>query len=169
MSSNIPGLKDLIAQEGGYLGKLIAFDPGITTGWASFNNGELLDYGQLTTPHVILMYEGAKSLLPPYESMGGHMCVEDYRIYKWHAKDHSWSDLQTPKNVGILELLASLYGIPLYLTMAQQPKAFVTDEKLVAWNLYQKGKRHALDAIRHAVYHMVFYKQVKAAIQQKII
>lgn len=81
---------------------------------------------------------------------------EEYRVYAWRAKQHSWSNIPTLRLIGGLQMLCTQRDIPIIFQSAQQAKGFSTDEKLKAWDLYQVRKRHANDAIRHAVYWLVF-------------
>jgi hypothetical protein len=53
-------------------------------------------------------------------------------------------------------MICTQKDINLYLQGAQQAKGFSKDDKLRAWGLYQVGKRHANDAIRHATYWLLF-------------
>lgn len=84
------------------------------------------------------------------------VAYEDYRVYAWEAEKHKWAALHTPKLIGALVTLCVLKEIPCYGRMAYAAKNFVTDEKLKAWGLYTKGKKHTRDATRHAVYQLVF-------------
>jgi hypothetical protein len=84
------------------------------------------------------------------------IACEDYRVYSWESEKHKWAGLHTPKLIGVVVALATLHRIPVKMRMAITAKQFVTDEKLGEWGLWQKGKRHGRDAIRHAVYHQLF-------------
>lgn len=84
------------------------------------------------------------------------IAYEDYRVYAWEAEKHKWAALHTPKLIGSILAVARLSGRPCVGRMAYAAKNFVTDDKLKAWGLYTKGKRHARDATRHAVYQLVF-------------
>lgn len=84
------------------------------------------------------------------------IAYEDYRVYAWEAEKHKWAALHTPKLIGSILAVARLSKIPCVGRMAYAAKNFVTDDKLKAWGLYTKGKRHARDATRHAVYQLVF-------------
>jgi hypothetical protein len=45
------------------------------------------------------------------------------------------------------------------MMMAQQAKAFWTDEKLKLVGLYEPGMKHARDALRHLLYLICFGKK----------
>lgn len=135
--------------------RLLAVDPGETTGWALFANLDLVDCGQI--PTKLDPAGELEKLLDKTQPLV--VVAEDYRIYKWKAKQHTGSDLFTPRLLGALDLLCHQRGIPLYLQMAQLAKVFCTDDKLKHWGFYKKGQRHARDAIRHGCYWLVFGKQ----------
>jgi len=84
--------------------------------------------------------------------------MEDYFIYANKLKQHLSSDLFTTRIIGAIEGLAGVRNIPVVMHSASQAKGFVTDEKLKAWQMYEvtKGQRHARDALRHAVYFLIF-------------
>lgn len=141
---------------------LLALDPGGTTGWAHFVGTELAVSGQVDTSDL---REGILNVLDlfdyfpdnPHERSCG-IVMEDYRVYGWKTEQHTWSELHTPKLIGGITALATIYQLPLYMQMAQQAKGFCTDEKLEEWGMYKKGERHARDAIRHGCYLRMFHK-----------
>lgn len=138
---------------------LLALDPGETTGWAYFEITDLKECGQLDTKDQDNMVGAIQELLARTKPA---ICViEDYRVYGWKAKDHSWAELHTPKLIGVIRALCYLQKIPTVLQMAYQAKNFVTDDKLKAWGMYSKGQRHARDAIRHGCSYMLFAKPEK--------
>jgi len=135
---------------------LLAFDPGQTTGWACFCRGELVAVGQ--TSKIDAVEKALPQLEDVFERIHPTLVIiEDYRVYAHKAKAHSWNSLHTPKLIGAIQALCSLRKIPVVMQMASS-KQFVTDEKLKAWNMHNKGMRHALDAIRHGCYYLLFDK-----------
>lgn len=146
-------------EQNGYT--ILALDPGYTTGYCIFHitggTPRLKDYGQITTikDDIIQWSELSKFL-------GGHffdiMVCENYRIYQQKLERHSFSPVLTLRLIGGLEYYASMNRVPIHYQMASQAKAFVTDEKLKHWEFYQEGMKHCRDAIRHAIYFMLFHK-----------
>jgi hypothetical protein len=140
---------------------LLVFDPGETTGFAHFRQGELSNGGQLATKTIL---EGAPLLLDTIcMTMPTRVVMEDYRVYSWKSKQHEWEKLHTPQVIGAVRgLLACphLYSkmaiIPVIMQMAVTAKQFCTDEKLKQWGFYIKGQPHARDAIRHGCYYLLF-------------
>jgi hypothetical protein len=139
--------------------RLLALDPGETTGWALFVEGELKDAGQIVARH-----NPAQALVELFNKTNPtDVVAEDYKVYSWKIRDHSWSNLFTPKLIGALQMLCAQRRIPLTMQMAQSAKGFCTNDKLYMWGLHKHGKRHADDAIRHAVYFLLFGKGTKHA------
>jgi hypothetical protein len=142
-----------------YLGPVIGVDPGETTGFALINNAKLVKWDQIETDTPLKawynlgkIFEETKHQFPE----GVDVACEDYRIYSWKSKDHSWSAVHTIKVVGYVQILAHTHGFNLKMRMAQQAKAFMSDKRLEEWGLYQEGQRHARDAIKHAAFHVLF-------------
>lgn len=145
-----------------FCGRLLAIDPGETTGWCLFQGksrpGGRIDYemefcGQIPTWPMKEALNGFEKLLTYGPS---HILYEQYRVYEWKADDHSWSSIPTLRIIGCLETLALQRAITPYNQSAQQAKNFCTDERLREWGLYQKGMRHARDSIRHACFFLLF-------------
>ena len=152
---SIPAFAELIARKRGETGisglpsRILAIDPGDTTGWALFVDGTLAEWGHVggnfTTLETLI-----KTARPDV------LVVEEYRIYGWRAKQHSWSDVPTLRLIGAIQMLAAQQRMPIVMQTAQQAKGFSEDEKLRAWNFYQTGMKHANDAIRHGCYYILF-------------
>lgn len=138
-----------------YAGRLITFDPGETTGFSVWDNNKLVEASQLNTYDV----KNSVSWLSEWVRMKtvGHNCkvvIEEYRIYSFKTEQHAWSDVHTIRLIGCLETLLTLGGIPYSMCGAGLAKTFATDQKLEDWGFYQRGQKHARDAIRHGVYHL---------------
>lgn len=134
--------------------RVVGIDPGETTGICCFEGPDLLDARQLKTKDAA---DGGAQILRYIKEWNPNvLVVEDYRVYAWKTQDHTWASLHTPRLIGILEYIGQTECIPVVKRMAQQAKGFCTDDKLKAWGLYQKGQRHSRDAIRHAVYYLLF-------------
>jgi len=140
---------------------LNAFDPGGTTGWARFQGLHLRGSGQLDTPDMISGPVVMRNHLQMYPCT--HMVIENYRIYGNKKDQHVNSDVHTLRLIGAIETLLTLgYGPTKQLSLGKQlasaAKGFVTDERLEDLGLWQKGQRHARDAIRHGIYYILFGK-----------
>lgn len=140
--------------------KILAFDPGEMTGWAVMQSGALEACGQIaTTTDSWTTMNGLETLI---KSIAPEVVVyETYRVYDWKSDDHKWSEIMTLQNIGVLKYFLGKYQIPHITNLAATAKGFVTDNKLMAWGFWQKGERHARDAIRHAVYTSIFDQEAK--------
>jgi len=137
-----------------YTKSLLSFDPGQTTGWAYFEGDALVKQGQAKTKDL---EEGIVNLTKMIDTLDPQEIVlEDYRIYSWKAKEHSFSELHTPKLIGSIYAIAHARGIPVTKQPAHLAKRFCTDKKLQLWKLYAPGQRHARDAVRHACFYILF-------------
>lgn len=149
---------DLLLAHRGYIprAKILCFDPGETTGAALFAEGRLMWKDQIRTKELPNCLQDIKGLLKTFEP---HLIVyEDYRVYSWKAKTHSWASLHTPKLIGGIDTLSFLSLTPTIKRMAVEAKTFCTDDKLKQWGMYQTSLRHANDAIRHGCYTLLFSK-----------
>lgn len=141
--------------------KIIAIDPGETTGICAFDSGELISATQLDTASLSDAYYSIRQycvtifssdqLSPPTK-----IVCEDYEIYAHKLKQHTWAKLHTPKVIGICAAIAYDLNSIFITRLASNPKSFVTDVYLRQNNLYIKGKRHARDAVRHAIYEVIY-------------
>jgi len=134
--------------------RILALDPGETTGFCVFEGPNLVVADQLKTKSVP---EGAWEIEKAVcKHNVAEVVMEMYRVYSWKAEDHSWQSLHTPRLIGAVEYVCFQLDVPLIQQTAQQAKGFCTDEKLKAWGVYQVGKPHSCDAIRHACYYLLF-------------
>ena len=158
---------------GKFRGRVLALDPGETTGWSvwdSHDNStryELFKCGQMDSwdknakpqtmqcikPCVLNFIQLLHTMQPD------EVVMESYRVYEWKADDHSWSDVPTLRIVGCIETYLHMRNIPYVFQTAQSAKHFVTDDLLQQWGYWVKGQRHARDSMRHALYYITFGAQ----------
>ena len=141
--------------------RIVALDPGETTGACIFYQGEMIDATQLVTIPISTAIEAFDSYIVS-TGVPDLVVYEDYRIYGWKADTHKWASLHTPKIIGVIETVCHFHDVPTEFRLAQQAKQFVTDARLEEWGLWLKGQQHARDAVRHAVYQLVHGKPQKA-------
>lgn len=135
--------------------RVLALDPGETTGFAYFMDRELITSGQLPTGSTLRAVPILEGEIFDEFSPDVIVC-EEYRIYQWRAKHHAGSDLHTARLIGVIECLCVQQHIPIRKQSAHIAKEFCTDAKLKDWGMYVAGQRHARDAIRHACYYQIF-------------
>lgn len=157
----------LHTQSAPFYGTLLALDPGETTGYAIFYcvgwEVRLIKYGQLPCTPLEKGIEAIREVIKETQQISSRdvpacdvrVVYEDYKVYAWKANAHSWESLHTPQLIGCIRMACKDNNIPVSTQMAQQPKGFVTDEKLHQWGFYQKGVKHARDAIRHGLYYLL--------------
>lgn len=136
--------------------RLVALDPGETTGACVFAGLELVHATQINTSDMTHAPRAINAFLNAQAPTV--LVIENYQVYQWKARSHTWSSLHTPRLIGFIEGWAHLQDppVPLIKQTAQQGKGFCTDEKLKEWGFYRPGERHARDAIRHACYYILF-------------
>jgi hypothetical protein len=95
------------------------------------------------------------------------LVVEDYRLYNTPATGaavQSFSQLETPRLLGVIEQTAVMNGIPIVFQMANVTKPY-TDDKLAKLNLLTKEKNrwwfrgnalndHERSALRHLLRYL---------------
>lgn len=156
----------LATQEGRspYRGPLLAFDPGWTTGWALFDELQLVRCGEFSAENIgeaslpiRSLVKGTWDAIPGYDELEpGEIVFEEYRIYKWKADHHIGSDLFVARVIGCIETWADHFNKPTHRQTAQIGKGFMVDEKLEAFGFKQKVMKHADDAIRHGAHFLLF-------------
>lgn len=135
-------------------GVLLALDPGETTGYAVFKEGQLKDQGQIKTWPMVECVQNIAHLIDVHKPT--RVVYESYQVYEWKTEDHSWSQIPTVQVIGCLQTLLILNDIPYWTQTAQIAKQFVTDQRLEDWGMWFRGIRHARDAIRHGTYFLLF-------------
>lgn len=143
--------------------RLLCLDPGHTTGWCLFENGELTKWGQSDT---VINRKGSNEGEISWEAMldifketkPTAIICEDYRVYAHKLDRHTNSPVLTLRLIGAIDFYAWDSDIPINYQMASTAKGFATDAKLKEWDFWQEGMRHSRDAIRHGIYYLLFSK-----------
>lgn len=126
--------------------RYLAIDPGLTSGWASYENG-INQAGELPFQEMIdfaeaWMYENYQRVRP------GAILLERFvvsqRTVQASRGDTNWS----METIGACRWLAHRYDHSFGLLNASDAKNFATDELLKALNWYRPGKPHGNDAQR---------------------
>lgn len=90
----------------------LAIDPGETTGWATFDSeGNVIRMGQFS------MAKLNEELTELVHSELKQVIIEDYKNFAW-KQQKKWSQNQTSKNIGKIELLCDLRSVPFFLQPA---------------------------------------------------
>lgn len=140
--------------------RVLAFDPGETTGHAYFSSCELVECGQLEPlegtrqPDLMAAYKLVVNRDPDV------IIYERFGLYESKAVQQIGSTFPTVEVIGVIKLGAlRLDGTEVISYPAATAKSFFTDARLKDMGLlpeYAHKNRHAADAIRHACYYIVF-------------
>jgi hypothetical protein len=129
--------------------KVIAYDPGITVGYAEGH----IDDGLMT----IVSGESKASHGTLWASLGlmkPDVIVCESFEFRRNARDNL--ELFSCELIGVIRLYAEINDCLLEMQTAAQGKGFFSDNKLRAAKLYRMGKPHANDAIRHLLHWYQF-------------
>lgn len=139
--------------------RLLCLDPGKTTGWCLFEKGKLTKWGQVDNCYDEQNID-VSGLLQLFKDVDPDFILyEDYRVYSNKLDRHAFSPVMTVRIIGAIETYCQMNNIKNHKQMATTAKNFCTDSKLEAWGFWQKGMRHARDAIRHGCYFLLFFKK----------
>lgn len=135
---------------------LLAIDPGKMTGWSelSYTSDSFTVHAsaELTVAEVWDILVNA--LDDPESEKPDVIVIEDFRITTGTGKLGSpdWS----LRLIGAIEYIGYKYDIPVVKQMPSNAKAFSTNEKLRAVDMWHRGGAgHANDSLRHAMLYMV--------------
>lgn len=131
--------------------RLLALDPGTTTGWAFFVDGELKKCGQCIGEDIRI----EKLILELNPTV---VVTEEYVLYPWAIRQQQWSDLPVSQLIGVIKFICKKQKVAIVMQGANLGKGFCKDARLRGWNYYITGKKHANDAIRHGCYLLLFGK-----------
>jgi hypothetical protein len=124
--------------------RILAVDPGGTTGWASWNDG-VVEWGQI--PGGVM---GARSRLVELVGYVDVLLIERYTIGERTVKFSRQSDA--------LEITGGLkWTLGVGDLVMQQPrdaKRLFTDERLRSLGWWARGEEHARDALRHLGFYL---------------
>lgn len=133
--------------------KLIGIDPGVTTGWASYDTER---WSGLCGECRGL--EDVRNVLDAY--LPDVVVLEQFRLFPWKAKQQSWSNMPAAEISGIVDLWCRDHMVVL---CRQTPglRKTVPNEWLKALGLWKpsRGKPHARDAAKHLASYIAQYRR----------
>lgn len=127
---------------------IVAFDPGFTTGVAFYN-----EWAEPDGPYWTSEVAGLKALWNIIHEEAPYDRVV-YESFLYQRRDKV--DLRPVEAIGVIRLYCILSDI---IPVAQTPahgKRFWTDDKIKKIGLWEPGKVHAMDALRHLLYYQAF-------------
>jgi hypothetical protein len=132
--------------------KVIALDPGGTTGWAVFRDGHFYRAGELEGQHHRQLHQ-----LLYKETVGSDDEAPYYLIFeRFDHRNNEFAKLISVEYIGVIKLFLQQYphvhGVP----QGSSIKTFADEKKLSATKWYIEYKKpHARDAARHLLYWLV--------------
>lgn len=130
--------------------KVLALDPGITTGFATLDFSGAVKPDQVKCDHRAF-YDFLVELNPD-------TVVFERFVYQRRDKVELWP----VEVIGIIRLYAEQFEVPLFAQTPSQAKNFMTVDKLKAMGLWQTGLGHGMDAVRHLLYYLIVTKGEKS-------
>lgn len=127
--------------------RVIAFDPGISTGFAYFEDGELKDWHVLNSVRQVVenlygtCHDNAISTIVVMESFNRGNTVVDEQI-------------QTLECCGAIVGICELLCLPLERQAPSVRKSYIPLAKQMIGDSILPGKNHTIDAIAHGIRYM---------------
>jgi len=127
--------------------KLLAFDPGKTTGWFLLEE----PHCPVAAGELPLELDRIVAVLDRYQP--DEVVVEAFRLYPWRSKEQSWSDFPAVRVIGAVQLWCVQHRV-FCLEQSASCKRVVPVELLrrTGASRMTRGLPHARDAARHALY-----------------
>ena len=140
---------------------VLAIDPGVTTGWALLNKGDLKSWDQINPlgrnkPAL----EPVVQLIHNYAPLMPVVVIEKFLLYAHRRKQQTGSTFPAVEVIGATRLTTQQLQLVLVEQSASQAKGLVTDQKLRAMEMWLPGLPHVRDAVRHALYYVLTKKLV---------
>lgn len=150
----------------------LCIDPGETTGWSLWKDGDLIEADQ--TPmwefidKVYATLQGPSSAAVARPDCGHvglftpegepvkleALVVEDWQLYPWELQNLAWDKCRTARAIGALTLLCRLYGIKLVFQGADIKKGAQAAGAEALYLEPVHENRHANDSIQHGVFYL---------------
>lgn len=133
--------------------EVYSFDPGLATGFAyvAFNDGEIVDWRATQIDH-----EGVGDWIISF--------IQDYplthieRVIVCESFTMTMKKSQSPwslEAIGLLRYASLKTGVPLEMQQPAAAKSLIRDAVIKAAGMWQPGKGHDMDAVRHALYYLM--------------
>ena len=134
---------------------ILAFDPGGTTGVCNITfdsrGGRSCQLDQLGPEEHHLQLS---QLIKKVGELPDRLFIVCERFeYRAHSK--AGLRLDSREYIGVIKQTAQELSLPVVMQSAVQAKGFVTNEHIKRAGLYKTSYRHAMDAVRHAMYFLI--------------
>src|ERR1051326_385779 len=124
---------------------ILAFDPGVTTGWASYDQKTRCYH----IGHLGESLQGINRLITMVQP--DVVLYEDFK----HRAQLISSELYSLQVIGVLRLWLEENPREQWHCLPAEAKAFWSDDKIKAIGLWERGKKHAMDAMRVLLTYMM--------------
>jgi hypothetical protein len=143
-----PTASDTVAGEKNIMqDKYLVFDPGLSTGWASFNQE-----GEITSKGILRGLDELISFLSDREDYPDVVIYEGYRVFGHKAKAHIGSKVEAVQAIGMIKVYASRWKAEI----VEQPSSILSIAQL--WSGVRlpsnHDKSHDIAAYNHGVYYL---------------
>lgn len=127
--------------------KILALDPGVTTGWAVGTIDKTLEItaGQDKFSHI----EFWNKINDDYDWI---VCES----FEYRNRSRAGLVLYSCELIGVLKLYADQSPVALHMQTAATGKGYYTDEKLKSLGVHKKAVPHGMDAVRHLLHWYTF-------------
>lgn len=149
--------------------RVIAFDPGVTTGWATYTAEKI--YNPLAKPQGYYEYvnetwacgylanDHHRDIIALLELQATSEFVIVCESFEYRNRARAGLRLESKEYIGIIKLFAAERGVPLLFQNAATGKGFGSDDKLERLGLLQKPvsrypNQHINDANRHLLVYL---------------
>lgn len=127
--------------------RILAFDPGGTTGYKLYDSEtDTFSGGQLEPNHHFKLWSMLNDL---------KINAVVYETFEYRNKSRAGLVLDSREYIGIIRLFEAMYSIPTTKQTPAQAKGFVSDARLKRGGLWVPGHPHENDACRHLIYYMI--------------
>jgi hypothetical protein len=133
--------------------RIVALDPGGTTGVVAYEPGK-----DLRTEHLASAIEVWAYLNKLYPTR------VVFERFAYQRRDKV--DLTPVEVIGVIKLWCDINDVPYTIQTPSQAKNLWTDGKLKQLGLWEPGKNHAMDAVRHLMYYLIVTKGDRSWLQK---
>lgn len=137
--------------------KILAVDPGVTTGMATFDTETKKWRRWQIGPedHHELLWDEMREV--------DELVCEDFNFRP--NPNRRKVILKSVEYIGVMKLYSSGHGAPLRIQLPSQAKGLWTDDKLKKLGLWEPSLKHAMDATRHMLYYLVVWRKDSSWLQ----
>lgn len=150
--------------------KILALDPGGTTGFAAYDGNAQESISKFAEGQIGPEdhHEELTRFMWRYftEKTGSFLVCERF---EYRNQSRAGLDLSSREYIGVAKLFSQQSGIPVIFQNASQAKGFVQDRHIRKLGLWYPDHKHAMDAMRHLLYFMIHSPQSSPDIQRRLL